>query len=1024
MCVHMQKSEIRFLVIMIIVIAFGVLAMPQASAATDVWDGTVATSFAGGDGSSFSPYEIATGAQLAYLSALCNASDHEANAHGVHYILTNDIDLNGIQWTPIGDPNDSGSFYGNFDGKSHVISNLVIERTGVSGDYIYAGLFWLIKTGVIQNLGIEDIDIRINGAPTRIYAGGLAAWVYPGDVDDVEIPATIANCYTSGSILIQTTNFDWTIAGGLIGYGYSIYNADPATTFRNCCSTVDIRRENSYGYAYGGLIGHALSTSVQNCYAVGDVYFEGDRGYGSGGSLIGYINYGTCLSSYWNTDAKIERYYDGTVYDVSAAMGFDTNTTIVEATAETAAFMQTNAFVDLLNAEYASTGTWSIIDELNGGYPVAFDYAPHLMFKPSGDKVFDTQAEGYGAQTPYAVTVKNTGITETGVLGIALSGANASSFALSNTSMESITPGSTSSFTVVPVTGLSGGTYTATVTVSGDNVAAQTLDVSFTVEKAVYEITADPIEIDYGSEYEGYSAISAKTVTVKNTGDRSVTLTQPVATHYTIGALSQTTLAPSAEATFTVVPKTGLSAATYAEEIVIKGSNDTTASLDVTFTVEKAVYEITADPIEMDYGSEYEGYSAISAKTVTVKNTGNRSVTLTQPTATHYTIGALSQTTLAAGAETTFTVAPKTGLSAATYAEEIAIKGSNDTTASLDVTFTVEKAVYEITADPIEMDYGSEYEGYSAISAKTVTVKNTGNRSVTLTQPTATHYTIGALSQTTLAPSAEAMFTVAPKTGLSAATYTEEIAIEGSNDTTASLDVTFTVAASIYTITAVPAEHDFGSVLYGYGSVPSQSITVKNTGNGVVNLTRATSDNFEITEFSSTVVYPNDLSYCTIKPKAGLTVGTYTESIVVEGTGGAQATVDVTFRVEAVAYGVKPENAVFMGPGAGSLTFTSSGAFSEFIGVTLNGREIPKNAYSVKEGSTVVTLRSDYLSQLSAGKHKIRILFKDGYGDAALMIEAAPIVPQMGDSSHVVLWVALALLAFTALIVLRRKRFN
>ena len=819
MRVHVKKSINRFLVMMMILIAFGVLAMPQVSAATDVWDGTVATSFAGGDGRSFSPYEIATGAQLAYLSALCNASDHEANAHGVHYILTNDIDLNGIQWTPIGDPNDSGSFYGNFDGKSHVISNLFIERTASTGDYIYAGLFWVIKTGVVQNLGIEDIDIRIYGTPFKTYAGGLAAWAYPGDVGDVKIPAYIANCYTSGSILIQTTNFDWTNAGGLVGYGYGIRNADPATTFRNCCSTVDIRRENSYGYAYGGLIGHALSTSVQNCYAAGDVYFQGDRGYGTGGSLLGYMDYGTCISSYWNTDAKIEQYYDGSVHNVSTDIGRFTNTIIVETTPETAAFMQTNEFVDLLNAEYASTGTWSIIDGLNGGYPVAFDYAPHLKFNPPGDKVFDTQTEGYGAQTPYAVTVKNSGVTETGALDVVLSGTNASSFALSNTSMESITPGGTSSFTVVPVTGLLEGTYTAAVTVSGDSVTAQTFHVSFTVEKLVYEITASPVEIDFGSAFEGYGTISARTVTVTNTG----------------------------------------------------------------------------------------------------------------------------------------------------------------------------------------------------------------NRSVTLTQPTATNYIIGALSQTTLAPDAAATFTVATRTGLSADTYTEEISIEGSNGTAATLDVTFTVAASIYTITVTPAETDFGSVLYGYDPMWAQLIIVRNAGNRIVNLTQPTSSDYEISELSTTAVNPNKFALFTIRPKDNLTHGTYTETIVVEGTGGARATLAVTFQVKTVVYGVEPKTAVFVRSGASALTFTSGGAFSEFTGVAVDGKEIPKDAYNAEEGSTVITLRSDYLNLLSAGEHQLRILFKDGYGDAGLVIEAAPtapIAPQTGDTSQFALWVALASLAFTAFIVLRCKRFN
>lgn len=48
-------------------IGIGGFAVP-AKAAMDVWDGTVATGFAGGNGDVNNPYLIATGAQLAFLA--------------------------------------------------------------------------------------------------------------------------------------------------------------------------------------------------------------------------------------------------------------------------------------------------------------------------------------------------------------------------------------------------------------------------------------------------------------------------------------------------------------------------------------------------------------------------------------------------------------------------------------------------------------------------------------------------------------------------------------------------------------------------------------------------------------------------------------------------------------------------------------------------------------------------------------------------------------------------------------------
>ncbi len=98
---------------------------------------------------------------------------------------------------------------------------------------------------------------------------------------------------------------------------------------------------------------------------------------------------------------------------------------------------------------------------------------------------FSSVAAGYAAQTPYSVTVSNTGTGATGALTVALSGAGASAFTLSHTSMGIIAAGSSDSFTVVPNTRLVAGSYSATVTVSGDWVTPQSFTVSFTVTETL-----------------------------------------------------------------------------------------------------------------------------------------------------------------------------------------------------------------------------------------------------------------------------------------------------------------------------------------------------------------------------------------------------------------------------------------------------------------------------------------------------------------------------------------------------------
>ncbi|MCL2487634.1 MAG: hypothetical protein FWE80_03010, partial [Oscillospiraceae bacterium] len=128
------------------------------------------------------------------------------------------------------------------------------------------------------------------------------------------------------------------------------------------------------------------------------------------------------------------------------------------------------------NANY-NAGTASVSDVIRTN-PATYG----ISLDRSGTHTFAGAVYGYGAQTPLTVTVTNTGNQPSGGLTVALSGANASAFALNKTSIGSLAVSGSDTFTVAPKTGLDAGTYTATVTVSGGSVAAQSFHVSFTVE--------------------------------------------------------------------------------------------------------------------------------------------------------------------------------------------------------------------------------------------------------------------------------------------------------------------------------------------------------------------------------------------------------------------------------------------------------------------------------------------------------------------------------------------------------------
>lgn len=113
--------------------------------------------------------------------------------------------------------------------------------------------------------------------------------------------------------------------------------------------------------------------------------------------------------------------------------------------------------------------------------------------------------------------------------------------------------------------------------------------------------------------------------------------------------------------------------------------------------------------------------------------------------------------------------------------------------------------VYSITADPLKLDFGTLTEGYTPAS-QTVTIINNGNQPLTLNQPVSTeHFEVGNLSTLTLPANGTATFTVQPKAGLAAGTYSEDITVSGTN-ATATIPASLTVQkASVPTKPEVPS---------------------------------------------------------------------------------------------------------------------------------------------------------------------------------------------------------------------------
>ena len=144
----------------------------------DVWDGGTATT-GGLTAATDEGTKTVTIDSGKLLAALAQSVNDGKDYSGYTIKLTKNIDLNGIEWTPIGTKGTSNVFKGTFDGDGRTIKNLKIS----SGDCV--AFFGAVENATVKNLTVEG---NVNGKN----AAGIVARVVGG--------ATIENCVNRATI--------------------------------------------------------------------------------------------------------------------------------------------------------------------------------------------------------------------------------------------------------------------------------------------------------------------------------------------------------------------------------------------------------------------------------------------------------------------------------------------------------------------------------------------------------------------------------------------------------------------------------------------------------------------------------------------------------------------------------------------------------------------------------------------------------------------------------------------------------
>jgi len=194
-----------------------------------------------GDGTSGSPYQIATLDNLYWLSQSDTAWDK-------YYIQTTDINAGDTKkWDIVGSDTlgffpigNAVRFSGTYNGKEHAIDSLFINRPSTNN----IGFFGQTYGADIDSLGVTNVNIT-----GYDYVGALVGYN--------NYYSTVNNSYSSGSVSSHG------YVGGLIGRNvfYSSINNSYSTCFVSCT-----------GYAAGGLVGYNdYHSTIVDTYSKGDV---------------------------------------------------------------------------------------------------------------------------------------------------------------------------------------------------------------------------------------------------------------------------------------------------------------------------------------------------------------------------------------------------------------------------------------------------------------------------------------------------------------------------------------------------------------------------------------------------------------------------------------------------------------------------------------------------------------------------------------------------------------------------------
>ena len=327
-------------------------------AGINVSDWENGTSIDGGEATEAYSYDsntktitIYSGEGLKVAADVVNSGDTDLNI-----TLDNDIDLTGIEWTPI--DTESRPYTGTFDGGTYTITGLT-----VTGSNEYAGLFGRIGSGgTVKNVVLKDVQIESDNQYGCV--GGVAG-NSDGNIENCSVSGSVSSRHTAGGVVGQQFGGSITLCGssatvkGTGEVGGVAGKTDNSATLTACYATgnVTFERASTINTFAGGVVGFNGTGSILTaCYATGNVT---GTGTGTGSCYVGGItgdnSSGTLTACYHAT---------GTVSGPDGATGGVTgrNYTSLGAPVITACYWGDNGQEQGIGYNQAGTGETTQVD--------------------------------------------------------------------------------------------------------------------------------------------------------------------------------------------------------------------------------------------------------------------------------------------------------------------------------------------------------------------------------------------------------------------------------------------------------------------------------------------------------------------------------------------------------------------------------------------------------------------------------------------------------------------------------------